>query len=475
VGGARTALYNYLFARRHGGTFILRVEDTDAERSTEASVQAIFNGMRWLGLGWDEGPGAAGEHGPYFQTQRRTLYDAHAAKLVQLGRAYPCYCTPQELEARRQEQVARGEDPRYDQRCRALSAAERAARALAGPHPALRFALPEPEEVAWDDVVRGRVSFQSAVLDDFVLVRSDGLPTYNFACVVDDLEMRITHVIRGDDHISNTPRQILLYRALGQAPPVFAHASMILGPDGKRLSKRHGATSVEAFGDLGILPEALVNFLALLGWALDGKTELFTLAELERVFTLERVNPNPAVFDTQKLEWINAQHLKRLDEPDRVGRVMAYLSTRGHRIADHGPEWCTAFVRALGERLKTLADAEEVGAFVLRPDLRMEPTAWDELLAKPAAAERLEGLAERLAPLEDWSLAAIESATRTYATEAGVKAGEVIAPARIALTGRTAAPGIFDVIWLLGRERSVARMRASALRWRGESPLAARA
>ena len=475
VGGARTALYNYLFARAHGGTFVLRVEDTDAERSTEESVQAILNGMRWLGLAWDEGPGVGGEWGPYFQSQRRALYDAYAERLVQAGRAYPCYCTPEELEARRQAQIERAEDPRYDQRCRTLSPAVRAANAEAGIPAALRFALPAPEEVAWDDVVRGRVSFQSAVLDDFVLLRSDGLPTYNFACVVDDLEMRITHVIRGDDHISNTPRQILLYRALGAAVPVFAHASMILGPDGKRLSKRHGATSVEAFGDLGVLPEALVNFLALLGWALDGKTELFSLAELERLFTLERVNPNPAVFDTQKLEWINAQHLKRLEEADRVGRVMAFLSTRGHRLADRGPEWCTAFVRTLGDRVRTLADAEDVGAFVLRDELHMESEAWDELLARPAAADRLESLGERLKRVPDWTLAAIEAETRSLATESGVKAGEVIAPARVALTGRKAAPGIFEVIWLLGRERAVSRLRAAALRWRGESPLAARA
>jgi len=475
VGGARTALYNYLFARAHGGTFVLRVEDTDAERSTEESVQAILNGMRWLGLAWDEGPGVGGEWGPYFQSQRRALYDAYAERLVQAGRAYPCYCTPEELEARRQAQIERAEDPRYDQRCRTLSPAVRAANAEAGIPAALRFALPAPEEVAWDDVVRGRVSFQSAVLDDFVLLRSDGLPTYNFACVVDDLEMRITHVIRGDDHISNTPRQILLYRALGAAVPVFAHASMILGPDGKRLSKRHGATSVEAFGDLGVLPEALVNFLALLGWALDGKTELFSLAELERLFTLERVNPNPAVFDTQKLEWINAQHLKRLEEADRVGRVMAFLSTRGHRLADRGPEWCTAFVRTLGDRVRTLADAEDVGAFVLRDELHMESEAWDELLARPAAADRLESLGERLKRVPDWTLAAIETETRSLASESGVKAGEVIAPARVALTGRKAAPGIFEVIWLLGRERAVSRLRAAALRWRGESPLAARA
>ena len=474
VGGARTALYNYLFARATGGTFVLRIEDTDAERSTDASVQAILAGMRWLGLRWDEGPEVGGSYGPYFQTERRALYDEHAARLEAEGRAYPCFCTPDELEARRTEQLARGEDPRYDGRCRTLSTEERAARRASGPRPALRFARPlADEEVAWDDIVRGRVSFQSAVLDDFVLVRGDGLPTYNFACVVDDLTMAITHVIRGDDHISNTPRQILIYRALGAAVPVFAHASMILGPDGKRLSKRHGATSVEAFGDLGILPEGMINFLALLGWALDGHTELFTLAELERVFALERVNPNPAVFDTQKLEWVNAQHLKRLDEADRVARVLGFLAARGHDLRARGDEWCTTFVRALGERLRTLADALDVGAFVLEESPAIEPEAWTELVQRAGAGPRLVALAERLEGLGEWTLPAIEAATRGLATELGVKAGEVIAPARVAVTGRKAAPGIFEVLWLVGRAPAAKRLRAAAARWQAESPLAA--
>jgi glutamyl-tRNA synthetase len=475
VGGARTALYNYLFARVHGGAFVLRIEDTDAERSTEAAEQAILNGLRWLGLAWDEGPLVGGTYGPYLQSERHALYQKDAERLVAMGRAYPCWCTPEELEARREQQLARGEDPRYDGRCRRLTAEERAARGAVGARAALRFALPEePQEVAWDDLVRGRVSFRSEVLDDFVLLRADGLPTYNFACVVDDLAMAITHVIRGDDHISNTPRQILLYQALGAPPPVFAHASMILGPDGKRLSKRHGATSVEAFGEQGIIPEGMVNFLALLGWALDGQTELFTLAELERVFQLERVNPNPAVFDTQKLEWINAQHLKRLDEADRVGRVMAFLSTHGHRLADRGPEWCTAFVRALGDRVRTLADALDVGSFVLHDPPRMEAAAWEDLLGRAGAGDRLDALAKRIEAVEEWALPALESATRALASELGIKAGELITPARIALTGRTAAPGIFDVMWLLGRERVVARLAAAAARWRSESPLAAR-
>ena len=474
VGGARTALYNYLFARARGGTFGLRIEDTDAERSTDASVDAILAGMRWLGLAWDEGPEAGGDHGPYFQTQRRQLYRAYAERLEAAGHAYPCWCTAEELEARRAAQAERGEDPKYDGRCRDLATAERDRRRASGAPFALRFALPGPGETAWDDVVRGRVAFRNDVLDDFVLVRSDGLPTYNFACVVDDLEMRITHVIRGDDHISNTPRQLLIYAALGATPPVFAHASMILGPDGKRLSKRHGATSVEAFGDLGIVPEGMVNFLALLGWAYDGKQELFSLAELERVFTLEKVGANPAVFDTQKLEWVNAQHLKRLDETERVRRVEAFLAARGRDLSACTSEWRTLFVRALGDRLRTLADAESVGAFALDEALSIEADAWADLAARAQAGPLLDALADRLAADAEFSLASLEAGTRALAGERGVKAGELIGAARVALTGRKASPGIFEVMALLGRERCVERLRAAAARWAADSPAAPR-
>lgn len=474
VGGARTALYNYLFARSRGGTFVLRIEDTDVERSTEASVEAILAGMRWLGLSWDEGPGVGGDHGPYFQSQRHAQYAAHARKLLESGHAYPCFCTAEELEARREAQVAGGEDPKYDGLCRALPAAERAARLAAGAPYALRFATPADGESAWDDVVRGRVAFRNDVLDDFVLVRTDGLPTYNFACVVDDAAMAITHVVRGDDHISNTPRQLLIYGALGAAPPVFAHASMILGPDGKRLSKRHGATSVEAFGELGFVPEGMVNFLALLGWSYDGKTELFSLAELEALFTLEKIGANPATFDTQKLEWVNAQHLKRLPEAERVRRVEAFLASRGIDLSSRSPEWRGAFVRALGERLRTLADAETVGAFALHEAVQIDPEAWADLAARDHAGPRLRALAAQLAADAEFSLASLEAGTRALATELGVKAGELIGLARVALTGRKAAPGIFEVMWLVGRERCVARLAAAAGRWESESPLAAR-
>ena len=317
--------------------------------------------------------------------------------------------------------------------------------------------------------MRGRIEFQNEVLDDFVLMRSDGLPTYNFACVVDDLAMRISHVVRGDDHISNTPRQILLYEALGEQVPRFAHASMILGPDGKRLSKRHGATSVEAFGDLGIIPEAMVNFLALLGWALDGKTELFTLSELERVFTLEKVGANPAVFDTQKLEWMNGQHLKRLDSAERTRRVTDFLSKRGCDVASRGAEWAAEFVQVLGDRMRTLTDAESLGGFALSDELTIEPEAWSALRARPQAAALLEALAQAFEADGEFSLASIESSSRALATHLGVKFGELVTPARIALTGRSSSPGFFEVAHLVGRERGIERLRAAAARWTAES------
>jgi glutamyl-tRNA synthetase len=469
VGGARTALYNYLFARRHGGTFILRIEDTDAARSTDASVTAILVALRWLGLTWDEGPEAGGDAGPYFQSQRRDLYRSHADTLVGMGRAYPCYCTPEELEARREAQSARGEAPRYDGRCRTLDDAHRARLAAEGRGAALRFALPGAGETAWEDIVRGRVAFQNEVLDDFVILRSDGLPTYNFACVVDDHAMAISHVVRGDDHISNTPRQLLLYEAFAWTAPIYAHASTILGEDGTRLSKRHGATSVEAYRDAGYLPEALVNFLALLGWAFDGQQELFSLAELEQKFSLERVNSNPAVFNNEKLEWMNGQHLKLLPEAERVARVEAFLATRGRSLADRSPEWRAMLVRAIGDRLKTLADAERYGAFALDQDVTIDEAAWAEMLAKPEVAPRLEALAARVRADASFALETLEVALRALATELGIKAGELIGLARVALTGRKVSPGIFEVMRLLGRERTVARLERAAARWAEES------
>jgi glutamyl-tRNA synthetase len=464
VGGARTALFNALHARASGGTFVLRIEDTDAARSTQDSVQAIFDAMTWLGLTWDEGPGVGGPYGPYFQSERRPFYERHAQALLAAGRAYPCYCTAEELEDRRARQLERGESPRYDGRCRSLSAGDRRAREAEGRTSALRFALVPGPEVAWDDVVRERVAFQREVLDDFVLVRSDGLPTYNYACVVDDHEMAITDVVRGDDHISNTPRQLLLYEAFGWTPPAFAHVPMILGADGTRLSKRHGATSAEAFRDLGFLPEAMVNFLALLGWSYDGQREMFTLAELEQVFRLDRVGSNPAVFNLEKLEWMNGQHLRRLSEEERVRRVTAFLAARGHDVARHDAGWWTMLVRAIGDRMKTLLDAERHGRFALEDALEMDENAWEEARQKPEAAGRWAALAGMLEMVEPYDLETLERETRALAAALGMKAGELIALARVALTGRKVSPGIFDVMMLLGRQRAVERLHAAASR-----------
>ncbi len=473
VGGARTALYNYLFARRHGGTFVLRIEDTDAARSTPESLEAILDGMRWLGLAWDEGPEAGGPHGPYFQAQRLPLYAAHAERLLEAGRAYHCWCTPGELEARRARRTERGTPAGYDGRCRDLGAAERAALAAEGRAAAIRFRREGAREVGWEDLVRGRVAFPAEALDDFVIMRSDGHPTYNFAAVVDDHAMAITHVIRGDDHISNTPRQLELYGAFGFEPPAFAHVPMILGADGARLSKRHGATSVSAYRDLGFLPGALVNFLALLGWSYDGQREMFTLGELEQLFRLERVGSNPAVFDTDKLEWMNGQHMKRLPEAERERLVVAYLEAHGHDLSGRDEAWRAAFVRALGDRLKTLADAERYGAFALEPVPALDPEAWTSVLERPDAGPRLAALAERIEADPAFSLESLEALTRGAAAEWGVKAGQVMGAARVALTGRKVAPGLFEVMRLLGREAVVARLREAAARWTRESAHAA--
>jgi glutamyl-tRNA synthetase len=471
VGGARTALFNYLFARRHGGAFVLRIEDTDLARSTEEAVGAILNSLRWLGLEWDEGPGKGGTHGPYFQGERRERYAHHAADLSASGRAYPCWCTAEELETRRAAQQARGEPPRYDGRCRTVDEATRARYATEGRKAALRFAKQADGEVAWQDGVRGVVSFQNDVLDDFVLLRSDGLPTYNFACVVDDHEMEITHVIRGDDHISNTPRQLLLYRAFDWETPQFSHVPMILGADGSRLSKRHGATSVEAYAEMGFLPEAMVNFLALLGWSPGDNRELFSLEELCGLFALERCGSSPAVFNTEKLEWMNAQHLRRLSEEERVRRVEAYLRSRGTDLSRRSAAWLAALVRAIGDRLKTLADVETYGAFALRDTLETEPHAWTELCERTDVGPRLTALADRLAADHEFTLESLERDTRGLAAELGIKAGELMSSARVALTGRKVAPGLFEVMWLLGKELAVARLRDAASRWQQAQPV----
>jgi glutamyl-tRNA synthetase len=463
VGGARTALFNYLFARHHGGVFVLRIEDTDRERSTEASVGAIFEGLRWLGLHWDEGPDVGGPYGPYFQSQRLPRYAEAAGRLLAEGKAYRCFCDPEELKRRREAALLRGEPPRYDRTCLAVPPAEAERRAAAGEPCAIRFRMPDGE-TAWVDGVRHEVRFQNATLDDLVILRADRHPTYNFAAVVDDAAMEISHVLRGDDHISNTPRQIRLYDALGLTPPVFGHVPMILGPDGTRLSKRHGAQSVTEFRDAGYLPEAMVNFLALLGWAYDGERELFTLDDLAEHFTLDRVSKNPAIFNFEKLEWMNGEYFRSLPVATRAGMVRDHLRATGELPesllgdTDH----LERAVAAVGDRMKRPGQFLEYARYLFVERVEPEAGPWAELLAKPGAAARLRKFADLLETFAPFEHDPLDRAARALAAAEGVKFGDLVMPARIALTGKKVSPGIYDVIQLLGRERTVARLRDAA-------------
>ncbi len=455
VGGARTALFNWLFARHAGGVFLLRIEDTDRSRSTDESIRQILEAMTWLGLGWDpEGPEDDGTWRGYFrQTSRLDVYRAHAERLLAEGKAYRCYCPPEEWEARRQAAQARGETYRYDGRCR--TAPERP-----GVPAALRLRVPDEGVTVVSDVIHGEVRFDHATLDDWILVRSDGSPTYNFCVVVDDVTLKITHVIRGNDHLSNTPKQILCYAALGYPRPVFAHIPMILGPDRRRLSKRHGATSVLAFREEGFLGEAMVNYLARLGWA-HRDQEIFTREELVRLFDLAQVGAAGAIFDRKKLEWVNQQWEQRKGRDlaeDLRGPVIERLG-----VPDPSLEILVAMAVNLSTRATTLVDIVEQGRFYFEPPRAYEPQAAGKLLT-PAARPRLERLLRRLERLEPWDEATLEGACRQLAGELDVKLVDLAQPIRLALTGRTASPPVFGIMADLGRDETLRRLRAALAR-----------
>ncbi|MBE3574691.1 MAG: glutamate--tRNA ligase [Firmicutes bacterium] len=468
VGGARTALFNWLFARHNRGTFVLRIEDTDLARSTEESVTAILDSLRWLGLDWDEGPDIGGPYAPYVQTERLDLYQHYAQKLVEAGRAYWCFCTPEELEERRQQARDNQEAWKYDRKCLHLTPQEQERLRGEGRQPVLRFYSEDTGATVVDDLIRGRMRFENDVLEDFVLLKHDGVPTYNFAAVVDDASMKITHVIRGDDHISNTPKQIQIYRALGWEPPKFAHLSMILGPDHTRLSKRHGATSVGQYKDNGYLPEAMINYLALLGWSLNATEQIFSREELIRHFTLERVGKNPAVFDNQKLEWMNGVYLRKLS-PEQLTQAAWPFMQAGGLVQEPSPAEAPAEVRQrvqralqlMQTRVRTLAAFPEAVRYFFTADNPVEEAAA-AFLAQPGAAARLQKLADRLEATEPFHQENIQAAFAAVQEELGISAGELIHPARAALTGRKVSPGIYDVVELLGRDESVRRLRQAA-------------
>jgi glutamyl-tRNA synthetase len=464
IGGARTALFNWLVARGRGGVLVLRSEDTDVARSTAESERAVMDDLRWLGLEWDEGPDHGGPHGPYRQSERRAIYRAAADRLLAAGTAYPCFCTDEELEAKRKAAQTAGRAPIYDGACRNLDEAAQAARRASGAPESARFRV-SGRDVPVHDVVRGLVTFPGETIGDFVILRSNGLPTYNFACVVDDAGMRISHVIRGEEHLTNTGRQMLLYEALGETPPAFAHISLILNTDRSKMSKRSGeaATFVSEFRAQGYLPEALINFLALLGWSWDGEREIFSRSELVGKFSLERVNATPAVFNRDKLEWLNGQYLRAMPIPERAARVAAWLAEQG-RMLDRpdAAAFLERAVAAVGDRLKTLADVEAYAGWAFGDAFEIDPAARAEAAAKPRAAELLRALAETVSQTEPFAPPALEAAARALAERFGVKPGDLFFPARVALTGKKVAPGLFEVMELLGRERTVARLRAAA-------------
>ena len=461
IGGARTALFNWLYARRHGGTFVLRIEDTDTERSSWEMVTGIVDGLRWLGLDWDEGPDIGGPHAPYFQSQRIDRYRAIADRLVASERAYYCYCRPEVLQEKRQAAEAATGGWVYDRTCCAVTPAEVAAREAAGLPRAIRFKVP-PGQTTFTDLVRGPIAFDNTHIEDFVVLRSDRQPTYHLSVVADDLEMAITHVVRGDDHISNTPKQVLLYQALDAAPPWFAHVPLILGPDKKRLSKRHGATSVMEYQRLGYLSESMVNFLALLGWSPGDDREVLTRGELVAAFTLEGISGGNAVFNPEKLDWFNQQHIMRLpiaELASRVEPVLREASLWTDDLAGVRREWFHRLLELVRPRVKRLDQfADELRPF-LQATVDYDQTAVAKHLAKQEVRAALIALPGALGSVVPFSSAALESTVRALAESHGIKPAALIHATRVAVTGRAVSPGLFDVLELMGSERSTARVR----------------
>ena len=453
IGGARTAFFNFLFARHHGGKFILRIEDTDRERSTPEAINAILDAMNWLGLDWDEGP--------FYQTKRYPLYEEKVQKLLSEGKAYPCVCTPEKLEAKRQLTQKEKRKSMYDGTCRPP---EGVIPPLPQDKPyTIRFRSPRDGSTIVNDAVKGDVVFDNRELDDLIIARSDGTPTYNFCVVVDDIDMGITHIIRGDDHLANTPRQILLYQALGDTPPQFAHVPLILGLDKARLSKRHGATSVTVYRDMGYLPEAILNYLVRLGWS-HGDQELFSREELIEKFSLESVGKSAGVFNPEKFLWVNFHYLKTRPLSQLAEEIVPYIVAKGYRVPQD-KSWLERMIKTLQERSRTLVELVDSAHFYLTDDIAIDEKAAKKFLTLEVS-QPLSKLIERLSALDEFSEANIESAFSGVLEEFGLSMGNLAQPVRVALTGSTVSPGIHEVIAVLGKERTIRRLQSALERLR---------
>lgn len=466
VGGARTALFNWLLARQQGGRFILRIDDTDQERSSREFLVGILDSLRWLGLDWDEGP--------YFQSERLDLYRREAERLLAEDKAYYCYCSPEELAAQRETALKEGRPAVYDGRCRDLSPAERERLAAAARQPVVRLKADRQGETVVNDLIRGEVNFANTQLDDFIIVKSSGMPAYNFACVVDDAAMEITHVVRAEEHLSNTPRQLQLYHALGYPEPLFAHVPMILAPDRSKLSKRHGATSVEEYRQQGYLPEALINYLALLGWSPGTEEEIMPREELIRRFSLERVSRNPSIYDLGKLTWMNGHYLWSAELDYLTREALPFFQRLGLVGDDPGPEEIAYLRRVVGlvrDRVKTLAEVAEAATYFFSDTWEYEEKGARKYFQQ-ATGPVLEKARTVLAGLEPFTEEAIEDAYRELAQELSLKTPALFHPTRLALTGRTMGPGLFGIMEVLGKERCLARLERAVnyIRSHADSP-----
>jgi len=464
VGNARTALFNFLFARKMGGTFILRLEDTDVERSTAEAEEAILGDLRWLGLDWDEGPDRPGSHEPYRQSERLEIYQRYARQLLEKNSAYRCYCTEEELEEKRKRSLARGIPPKYDGRCRYLKPEEEHSLKAAGRLASVRFRV-EARSIEFEDLVKGRVSFDGQGIGDFIILRSDGVSPYNFAVVVDDALMEITHVIRGEDHLTNTARQLLLYRALGFPAPEFAHLSMILGSDRTPLSKRHGATAVHHFREEGYLPEALANYLALLGWSSKDGQEIFGREELIKRFSLERVSRSSAVFDLEKLKWVNRMHMKSLPRKKALELALPFLQKSKVDVERKSERWLSAILDTVWGEMDTLSQLADRLKIFFDEGWGMEPEA-ERILAREENRRVVYGLQDELRAVEEVTPENYKQILSSLGKRVGLSGRGLYMPLRAALTGKTHGPELEKIFILLGKERALQRAESALQRTR---------
>jgi nondiscriminating glutamyl-tRNA synthetase len=465
IGGARSALFNYLFAANQGGTFILRIEDTDLERSSRESEKNIIEALRWLGLSWNEGIEVGGENGPYRQTERLSIYEEYTKKLLDAGQAYFCYCTEEELERERQELLDRGETPRYLGKCRTLTAEQRQAYEAQGRKPVVRFIVPPGQQVVINDLIRGQVVFDSDGIGDYIIVKSDGIPTYNYAVVIDDLLMGITHVVRGEEHLSNTPRQVLIYEALGAKTPDFAHISLILNTEGRKMSKRDGDTAVVDYAKKGYLPQAVVNFIALLGWSPSGEQEFFTLEELVKEFSLEKVSKSPAVFDLNKLNYINSHYLKQTTDEELVDLCLPFLREGGlfaGELTAEDREWISCFIGAVKEKVNNLSEIKEYIKYFSGTEVDELDAEAKNILQAETFPAVLELFKQKVSSRELLDPANAKAILKEITKELKLKGKDVFMPIRIAVTGQMHGPDLDRIIALLGKENIAARLEQTA-------------